>query len=107
MKPLCLNPSDPARERRKLIRSRLYWFVLIIVIAPALVLFMVDGASVWAWIAGGAQGLTGWIPFVTNCGRCGVPYTFREAMPNNGLTPRFAFWRWPPDRCPVCDLDRR
>lgn len=109
MTPLYLNPFDPARERRKLMRSRFYWFVLILVIAPAFALFALDGsrAMLWGLVFGGAQGLTGWIPFVTNCGRCGTPFTFSEAVPKNGLTPRLAFWRRPPDRCPACGLDRR
>ena len=109
MQPSYLNPYNIRRERRKLWRARLYWYAFVFVLIPSFALFAIDRSSyhmIWFWTFGGVNLLVGWIPFLTNCGRCGTPFAFQESAGGDGFTPRLRPWKWPPSKCEACGLDR-
>lgn len=98
---------DIGRERSKLTRSWVCWYVMMIFPLPLGMLFLFDGpnAVLWMGLFAGINLLVGWIPFVTNCGRCGVPF-FYDLNATNRIGARMTMRRRPAKTCLGCGLDR-
>ncbi|PXA91495.1 hypothetical protein DMC47_25660 [Nostoc sp. 3335mG] len=98
---------DIRRERSKLTRSWVFWYLAVLIALPSFALLVVDRSNFefWVILAVTVSASAACVAELTTCGRCGTPF-FYDPNATNLMGARITMFRRPAKACLGCGLDR-